>query len=215
MIFVHINFWIISAQHDFLCSAYLCINYFLTSAYFSPQEYEDKIVPWLWSFGVFIGFRFLAFLFFAIVNDLIFFYNITTVMLWIVMLTVSIYGWLVVYSLYLELSQLTKLEDLAHLRVRLDVLHNSVNMSSLNISKFFLDGNDAVAQRFSRTISGWLTTDDATFHRVDDARVIDTLESLVLFCIKNLNCIAYSVTFYRIPVEKVHAELYNFLFLDI
>lgn len=81
------------------------------------QEYEDKIMPWLWSFGVFVAFRFFAFLFFAIVNDLIFFYNITMTMLWIVILSVSIYGWLVVYSLYLELSNLTKLEDLAHLRV--------------------------------------------------------------------------------------------------
>lgn len=83
-----------------------------------PQEYETKIVPWLWSFGIFTGFRFLAFLFFAIVNDLIFFYNIAMTMLWIVIISASLYGWLVVYSLYLELSDLTKLEDLAHLRVR-------------------------------------------------------------------------------------------------
>jgi hypothetical protein len=82
------------------------------------QEYETRIVPWLWSFGIFTGFRFFAFLFFAIVNDLIFFYNITMTMLWIIIISVSMYGWLVVYSLYLELSDLTKLEDLAHLRVR-------------------------------------------------------------------------------------------------
>lgn len=88
-------------------------------AYFNffSQEYETKIVPWLWSFGIFIGFRFLAFLFFAIVNDLIFFYNIAMTMLWIVITAASLYGRLVVYSLYLELSDLTKLEDLAHLRV--------------------------------------------------------------------------------------------------
>jgi hypothetical protein len=86
---------------------------------FSPQqEYEHRILPWLWSFGIFIFFRFFAFLFFAIVNDLIFFYNIGMTMLWIVIISVSIYGWLVVYSLFLELSDLTKLEDLAHLRVR-------------------------------------------------------------------------------------------------
>lgn len=30
---------------------------------------------------------------------------------------VNIYGWILVYSLYLELFDLTKLEDLAHLRV--------------------------------------------------------------------------------------------------
>jgi hypothetical protein len=95
------------------------------------KEYEDKIMPWLWSFGVFIVFRFFAFLFFAIVNDLIFFYNITMTMIWIVILATSIYGWLVVYSLYLELSQLTKLEDLAHLRMGTMQSLNASAMQSL------------------------------------------------------------------------------------
>jgi len=54
------------------------------------KEYETKIVPWLWSYGVFTAFRFLAFLFFAIVNDLIFFYNIVMTMLWIIIIAVSI-----------------------------------------------------------------------------------------------------------------------------
>ena len=30
---------------------------------------------------------------------------------------INVYGWILVYSLYLELFDLTKLEDLAHLRV--------------------------------------------------------------------------------------------------
>lgn len=96
------------------------MNNFLIGFFFRSlwKEYETKIQPWLWSYGVFIVFRFLAFLFFAIVNDLIFFYNITMTMLWIIIIAASIYGWMVVYSLYLELSNLTKLEDLAHLRVR-------------------------------------------------------------------------------------------------
>ncbi len=81
------------------------------------QEHENRILPWLWSFGVFIGFRFVAFLFFAIVNDLYFFYNIFMTILWIMMISASIYGWLTVYSVFIELADLTKLEDLAHLRV--------------------------------------------------------------------------------------------------
>lgn len=59
----------------------------------------------------------MAFLFFAIVNDLIFAYNILMVLLWIVLLVGCAYSWLIIYSLYLELADLTKLEDLAHLRV--------------------------------------------------------------------------------------------------
>ncbi|XP_055851303.1 uncharacterized protein LOC129915672 [Episyrphus balteatus] len=81
------------------------------------KEYERKVMPWLWSFAAFTCLRLLAFIFFAIVNDLIFFYNIVMVLLWIVIICISIYGWLIVYSLFLELADLTKLEDLAHLRM--------------------------------------------------------------------------------------------------
>lgn len=81
------------------------------------KEYEDKIVPWLWSFGAFTIIRLLAFLFFAIVNDLIFAYNILMLVMWIALLPACAYSWLVIYSLYIELSDLTRLEDLAHLRV--------------------------------------------------------------------------------------------------
>lgn len=38
-------------------------------------------------------------------------------LLWGCFTILNVYGWLLVYSLYLELSDLSKLEDLAHLRV--------------------------------------------------------------------------------------------------
>ena len=81
------------------------------------KEYEHKIVPWLWSFAVFTIFRLLAFLFFSIVNDLIFAYNILMTLMWSAIVLGSIYGWMIIYSLYLDLADLTKLEDLAQLRV--------------------------------------------------------------------------------------------------
>lgn len=81
------------------------------------KEYEKKMVPWLYSFAIFTLFRLFAFIFFSIVNDMIFAYNILMCLLWIVFVCISAYGWLLVYSLYLELSDLTRLEDLAHLRV--------------------------------------------------------------------------------------------------
>lgn len=90
------------------------------------KEYENKILPWLWSYGIFIGFRCIAFLFFAIVNDLYFFYNIFMTILWIILIAISVYGWLTVYSVFIELADLTKLEDLAHLRIG--------TMQSLNAS---------------------------------------------------------------------------------
>lgn len=81
------------------------------------KEYEKKIVPWLWSFAVFTLVRILALIFFAIVNDLIFAYNVLVIVCWSLLLVLCLYCWVVVYSLYLELSDLTKMEDLAHLRV--------------------------------------------------------------------------------------------------
>ncbi|KAJ8942512.1 hypothetical protein NQ314_010065 [Rhamnusium bicolor] len=80
------------------------------------KEHEKKMVPWIYTFAVFTIFRLLASLFFSIVNDMIFAYNIIMCLLWTIFIVFSIYGWIVVYSLYIELSDLTKLEDLAHLR---------------------------------------------------------------------------------------------------
>ncbi|GLV38330.1 uncoordinated 45 [Carabus blaptoides fortunei] len=90
------------------------------------KEYESKIVPWLVTFAVFTIFRTLAFVFFSVVNDMIFAYNIMMCLIWTLCTVVSVYGWVVVYSLYVELSDLTKLEDLAHLRMG--------TMASLNAS---------------------------------------------------------------------------------
>ncbi|KAL4711218.1 hypothetical protein ACJJTC_019059 [Scirpophaga incertulas] len=90
------------------------------------KEYEKRIVPWLYSFGVFILFRTIAFIFASIVNDMIFAYNVLVCLAWIVFTVCGVYGWLLVYSLYLELADLTKLEDLAHLRMG--------TMASLNAS---------------------------------------------------------------------------------
>lgn len=87
------------------------------------QEYEKKMVPWLYCFAVFTLFRLFVFIFGSIVNDMIFGYNIVMCLLWIIYTVASVYGWLLVYSLYLELSDLTKLEDLAHLRVSRSLLY--------------------------------------------------------------------------------------------
>ncbi|XP_008549717.1 uncharacterized protein LOC130673493 [Microplitis mediator] len=90
------------------------------------KEYERRMIPWLYCFGIFTVFRFLVYLFFCIVNDMIFAYNIMICLLWLFFLCFSVYGWLTVHTLYIELSDLTRLEDLAHLRIG--------TMQSLNAS---------------------------------------------------------------------------------
>lgn len=90
------------------------------------KEHEKRIVSWLYTFAAFTIFRFIAWVFVSIVNDQIFFYNYTMMLLWGCFTITNVYGWILVYSLYLELSDLSKLEDLAHLRMG--------TMASLNAS---------------------------------------------------------------------------------
>nr|CAG4645811.1 EOG090X0DL4 [Lynceus sp. MCZ IZ 141354] len=91
------------------------------------KEDEKNMVPWLLSFGVFLAWRLFAFVFATIVNDLYFSYHVAMCLLWIVFIVLGAFGWVIVYSLYIELSDLTKLEDLAHLRMG--------TMSSLNMTQ--------------------------------------------------------------------------------
>ncbi|XP_031625969.1 uncharacterized protein LOC116342476 [Contarinia nasturtii] len=94
------------------------------------KEYEEKILPWLWTMAIFTILRSLAWLFFSIVNDLIFAYNIFICLAWVIIIVLSIWSWLVVYSLYVELKDLSKLEDLAHLRMgTMASVHASTNPS--------------------------------------------------------------------------------------
>ncbi|XP_033165584.1 uncharacterized protein LOC117144504 [Drosophila mauritiana] len=109
MLIVFALFSLVMALINFVTSVLLCVAL--------RKEYERKVMPWLWSFAIFTVWRALALIFFAIVNDLYFAYNVIMVLLWTIFCVLSIYGWVVVYSLFLELVDLTKLEDLAHLRM--------------------------------------------------------------------------------------------------
>jgi hypothetical protein len=112
-----------------LFSAIIAVALFVTSCMLLRalrKEIETNMVPWLYASGIFFLWRTFAIIFASIVNDMIFGYHITMCFLWIAMILFGIMGWIVVYSLYLELSDLTKLEDLAHLRMG--------TMSSLNMT---------------------------------------------------------------------------------
>lgn len=75
------------------------------------------MIPWLVCMFSFACLRLISFIFAAIVNDMIFAYNIIMCLFWIVFSVLNFASFSVVYSLFLELADLTKLEDLAHLRV--------------------------------------------------------------------------------------------------
>ena len=53
----------------------------------------------------------------GIVNDMIFAYNILMLIVWFFFNILDVLAFICIYSLYLELSDLTKLQDLARLKV--------------------------------------------------------------------------------------------------
>jgi len=114
------------------------------------------MVPWLICMLVFGAWRAVAFIFTAVVNDMIFAYNIIMCLFWISFTVMNAIGWAATYSLYLELSDLTKLEDMAKLRVTYSnpLCRNSyVSMISQPFS--YVDGHYDI---FGDPIYGWIQT---------------------------------------------------------
>ena len=127
------------------------------------------MVPWLYAFAVFTVFRLFAFLFASIVNDLIFGYNITMCLLWSLFSIINVYGWVLNYSLYLELRNLSKIEDYAHLRVSfmgfywkflLLILHNMSSIYLFSVT----DGYHGFAQCINSKLSCWFKTNNSSWN---------------------------------------------------
>lgn len=81
------------------------------------KEDEKTFVPWLWTMGLFAPFKVVAWGFSGIVNDMIFVYNVLMVLAWFGFNIINCFGWTCIYSLYLELRDLSKLQDLAKLKM--------------------------------------------------------------------------------------------------
>lgn len=161
------------------------------------KEYEKKMQPWIYVFAIFTLFRLFAFIFFSIVNDMIFAYNIMMCILWVVFSCISVYGWLLVYSLYIELSDLTKLEDLAHLRVKFQhTCHNPrfhalspPRLKSAHFYRSLSDGYHAVVERIDDSLHSRFQTNDTAQYRLNDAgQLIICLEGVlfILFFLVSL-----------------------------
>lgn len=140
------------------------------------QEHEKQFHPWLIAFGAFCVLRFFAFLFFSIVNDLTFFYNMTMCMAWFFLVGMSFYAWALVYTLYLELRGLTKLEDLAQLRVSKTLLISKLAQSRrkhlLKRNIFAVsDGHTGIAARLNESFHIQLTADHA-IHCINTANAL-------------------------------------------
>ena len=83
------------------------------------KEQETAFKGWLYTMGTFTVWKIIAWGFSCIVNDPIFAYHIIMAIAWLFFNVLNVFSFLCVHSLYLELSDLTKLQDLARLKVTL------------------------------------------------------------------------------------------------
>ena len=77
---------------------------------------------WLYIMAFFTPWKWLVWLYAGIVNDIIFAYNIIMLIAWFFFNIVNTASFICIWSLYLELNDLTKLQDLAKLKVGTDPL---------------------------------------------------------------------------------------------
>ena len=81
-------------------------------------EKETNFRSWLISMGIFTPWRIIAWVYAFIVNDMIFAYHIIMFFVWLIFNILDIMAWMVMYSLYLELTGISRLEE-AH-RIKVD-----------------------------------------------------------------------------------------------
>ena len=74
-------------------------------------EKETEFKGWLISMGIFTPWRIVAWVYAFIVNDMIFAYHIIMFFVWLFFNIVNVMAWMVMYSLYLELTGISKLEE--------------------------------------------------------------------------------------------------------
>ncbi|XP_071522916.1 uncharacterized protein [Panulirus ornatus] len=84
------------------------------------KEIEIRLEPWLWCMAVFTVWRLLITIYSSVVNDMLFSYHIAMCLFWTYFILVNVYAWLVVHSYYNELCEVTRLEDIA--MVKMDMM---------------------------------------------------------------------------------------------
>ncbi|XP_068204451.1 uncharacterized protein [Palaemon carinicauda] len=84
------------------------------------KEIEMRMEPWIWCMAIFTVWRGIIITYSSIVNDMIFAYHILMCLFWLMFIAGNIFAWLVVHSFYHELCEVTRLEDVA--RVKMDTM---------------------------------------------------------------------------------------------
>lgn len=113
----HIRRALIASAFILLISAiYLLVSSLILMAALK-KELEVKFKHWIAAMGVFIVVRTVTLFFQSIVNDLYFGYHQAMLIIWLLLLAADVFAFLIVVSNYQELSNITKLEDMAKLKM--------------------------------------------------------------------------------------------------
>ena len=91
------------------------------------KEKESKFLNWLYIMAIYICVRFITLIFQSLVNDLYFTYHQSMLVIFFCLIAIDTFLYLVVISNYQELSDMTRLEDMAKLKMS--------TLSSLNASR--------------------------------------------------------------------------------
>lgn len=87
------------------------------------RKEDERAFPfWLWTMGIFAPWKIIAWGFAGIVNDMIFVYNVLMLLVWFGLNILNCFAWVVIYSVYLEFGDLSKIQDLA--RLKMDTMSN-------------------------------------------------------------------------------------------
>lgn len=81
------------------------------------SEDESRIRPWLLVMFIHSSWKCFSIVYFSIVNDLYYTYHGLMCFVWSIMILFNIYSWVVVWSFFNELSEVSKLEDIAHMKM--------------------------------------------------------------------------------------------------
>ncbi len=113
---------------------------------------------WLWVMGVFTVWRWMSWIYGFIVNDMIFAYNIVMFIAWFVFNVINPFAFACIHSLYLELNDLTKIQDLAKLKVVFFSQQDFVSVASQNIKKnmTLTDGHNEFPASFPGSQRLWV-----------------------------------------------------------
>lgn len=103
-----------------LFSLVLAVFIFITSCILLDAlrlEKETGFKGWLYTMGVFTPWKIVAWIYHSIVNDIIFGYHIFQFFNWLILNIIDVGAWVVIYSLFLELNSISKLEDMAKIKM--------------------------------------------------------------------------------------------------